>query len=116
MDEAEPAVATQTNVNLSSGGVRFITDASFELGEVLAIAMVLPGTVPKTVKCSGRVVGVWRKDGVGQEVVLKFTQIAADHLDRLTEFCLGLKFRQMCSRAEFLGSILKPRQSESDSE
>ena len=116
VDEDEPAVANQTDVNLSSGGVRFITDASFELGEVLSIALVLPGAVPKTVKGTGRVVGVWRKEGQGQEVVLKFIRIAADHLDRLTEFCLGVKFRQMCSRAEFLGSILKPRLPGSDQE
>jgi len=114
--EHEPTGGCPMEVNLSSGGIRFQTEDSLELGELLNVSMQLPGAVAKTVRCVGRVVGVWRKDGQGQEVVLKFIRIAPDHLDRLTEFCLGVKFRQMCNRAEFLGSIFKPRQNESDSE
>ncbi len=113
--EAEPARAILTDVNLSSVGVRFTAESSFELGQHLALAMVLPGAVPKTVHCTGRVVGVCRKEEGRQELVLKFTRIANDHQDRLAEFCLGAKFRQMCNRAEFIGSILKPNPLKIDS-
>jgi PilZ domain len=106
--KSPPAATRLTEVNLSSGGIRFTTDEGLDLGEPLSIEMLLPGSVPKVVKATGRVVGVLRKEGQGQEVVLKFTKIGADHLGRLREFCLGVKFRQMCNRAELLGSILKP--------
>ncbi|MEJ2199661.1 MAG: PilZ domain-containing protein [Desulfuromonadaceae bacterium] len=103
-----PPAPQPVDVNLSRGGLRFTTSKNLELGERLAVELWLPGAVSKVVRAKGKVVGVLRKDEQGQEVVLKFTDIASDHLGRLSEFCLGLKFRQMGKRAELLGSILKP--------
>ncbi|TRO82385.1 PilZ domain-containing protein [Desulfuromonas acetexigens] len=107
-----PTAGESLEVNLSNGGMRFTTAAPLELGQLLAVEIGLPGAEEAPVSASGRVVGVWRKDGQGHEVVVKFTELASEQLNRLSEFCLGLKFRKMCERVEFLGSLLKPRPPE----
>jgi len=107
-----PPAAESLEVNLSNGGMRFTTAAPLELGQLLAVEIGLPGAGEAPVAASGRVVGVWRKEGQGHEVVVKFTELAPEQLNRLSEFCLGLKFRKMCERVEFLGSLLKPRPPE----
>ncbi len=106
-----PKTGESLEVNLSNGGMRFTTAAPLELGQMLKVEIGLPGE-EFPVSASGRVVGVWRKDGQGHEVVVKFTELAPEQLNRLSEFCLGLKFRKMCERVEFLGSLLKPRPPE----
>jgi len=106
-----PKTGESLEVNLSNGGMRFTTAAPLELGQLLKVEIGLPGEELPVV-ASGRVVGVWRKDGQGHEVVVKFTELAPEQLNRLSEFCLGLKFRKMCERVEFLGSLLKPRPPE----
>lgn len=103
-----PAAPLLTEVNLSSGGIRFNTSERLELGERLSLGLLLPGATSRAVKAKGRVVGVVQKGGEEQEVVLKFTDIGEDDLGRLREFCLGVKFRQMRQRTQLLGSILKP--------
>jgi hypothetical protein len=105
-----PPAGESLEVNLSNGGMRFTTATPLELGQLLAVEIGLPGAAP--VSARGRVVGVWRKEGQGHEVVVKFTELAPEQLNRLSEFCLGLKFRKMCERVEFLGSLLKPRPPE----
>ncbi|MDX9709129.1 MAG: PilZ domain-containing protein [Trichloromonas sp.] len=107
-----PSAGEALEVNLSNGGMRFTTVAPLELGQLLAVEIGLPGAEETPVSASGRVVGVWRKEGQGHEVVVKFTELAPEQLNRLSEFCLGLKFRKMCERVEFLGSLLKPRPPE----
>jgi len=104
-----PPTGESLEVNLSNGGMRFTTATPLELGQMLALEIGLPGAGETPVSASGRVVGVWRKEGQGHEVVVKFTELAPEQLNRLSEFCLGLKFRKMCERVEFLGSLLKPR-------
>jgi len=108
IDAVPPAMAEMLDVNLSSGGMRFTSASALELGARLVVEIGLPGKIPKMVQGIGRVVGVWQKAGQGHEVVVQFIEMSPAHLNRLTEYCLGLKFRHMCSRVELLGSLLKP--------
>ncbi len=113
VSSARPGLSSLVPVNLSGGGLRFATDSPPQLGQKIAIELVFPGKKALFVECVGQVVGLSENPEGGWDVGLEIVQIASQHLDRLMQFCLGAKFRQMRSKAEFLGQVLKIRPTSS---
>ncbi len=106
-----PDLSSLVPVNLSGGGLRFSTDSPPHLGQKTAIELVLPGKKAIFIECVGQVVGLSESPEGSCDVGLEIVQISSEHLDRLMEFCLGAKFRQMRAKTDFLGQVLKVRPS-----
>ncbi|PLX84345.1 MAG: hypothetical protein C0617_08165 [Desulfuromonas sp.] len=107
--EQPPSESSLERVNLSGCGLRFSARQQVPPGEELELEIALPGATLKVLGCRGRVVDGSSSDDQPGEVALQITDISPDHLDKLTEFCLGEKFKQLGSRVKFLGSMLDPK-------
>ncbi len=107
---ARPAQAEATQVNLSGGGLRFTIVEPFRVGQRLALELTLPGPAARLIHCQGQVVSIGQSAQRGREAAVNLTDIRPADLDRLLTFCMGAKAQELQNKAQFLGSVLDPRQ------
>jgi PilZ domain len=105
-----PVQAEATRVNLSGGGLRFTIIEPFRVGQRLALELTLPGLLPRQIHCQGQIVSIGQSAQQRREAAVHLVDIQPADLDRLLVFCLGAKLQELQSKAQFLGSILDPRQ------
>ena len=103
-----PEEAVAEVVNISGSGIRFTTDRPLKLGQRVKLEITLPGPVPSLVCFVAKVQNLSSAEGGGQMAALEIIEISTVHLDRIVEFCLGKKFREMKNKVQFLGSVLSP--------
>lgn len=107
--EERPGRATLEKVNLSGGGIQFITSEAVKTGDKLIVEMTLPGKEQGGVCCSCTIVRTSRKKIGVNEVALQFPELAGEDLETLLDFCIIEKVRQVRGKVQFLGDVLEPK-------
>ena len=89
-----------TEVNVSAGGLRFVSRRRFQEGDVLDISLVLPPFTPVTAKAEVTRVSPHEPDGEGADIAARFVSISTEDRERLIRHILLLQAERIRSRQE----------------
>ena len=93
-------------VSLSSNGLGFFSEECFKLEEQVRLSMILPAATLEHIDCLGTVLRMGAKTEKGHKTALAFADILPLDTERIELFCLTEQFKNMQSRARFLGMLL----------
>jgi c-di-GMP-binding flagellar brake protein YcgR len=88
--EETKSVPKPMNLNLSGGGVGFITQRTFNLGDTLVLRIVLPSTPPLTARAKVVRVAPLEKDRASFSIGAQFTVLDSEDQERILKFLLAL--------------------------
>jgi hypothetical protein len=77
----------ETTVNLSGGGIGFVSEESFEEGDIVRIKMLLDEPVFVGILVFGEIIRVTKKDSQ-YEIGIKFIKINENHRDIIVRFVI----------------------------
>ena len=90
-------MARLTDVNLSGGGVGFVSPHEFTVGDQLAIKMILPPFTP--IQAMAKVIrSIPQADGQGFAIATEFVDLKADDLEHLIRHILHTQAERLRGR------------------
>jgi c-di-GMP-binding flagellar brake protein YcgR len=89
-EEETRSVPRPMSVNLSGGGVGFVTQRTFNLGDTLVLRIVLPSSPPLTAKAKIVRMVPLQKDQSSFSIGAQFTELDHEDQERILKFLLAL--------------------------
>ena len=99
VDEA-PRPTRPEQVVLSGGGIRIPSDAAREVGDTLLVEFELPGPPARSVRCLGRIVGVYDENADGRELAITYHAIHPQDREAVVQHTLAVERGEQRSRSD----------------